>query len=135
MEEIKLTPRFKEMLKGRINFEKDFTIAASVLFEGLNKNKRLIWVDCGMDLPEGDFNIVPIDLPLRKKNELLESFYYQKKDIIVRDYFLLSTDPLNISNLYIYTNGEIKNIQDLTDKELKFIHNVPKLLLANTFGV
>ena len=55
--------------------------------------------------------------------------------VTTHDTFLLSNDLLRPDCFYILRNNEIKAICDLTDKELRFGHNLEKLYRGGTFGL
>ena len=55
--------------------------------------------------------------------------------VTTHDTFLLSNDLLRPDCFFILRNNEIKAICDLTDKELRFAHNLEKLYRGGTFGL
>lgn len=55
--------------------------------------------------------------------------------VTTHDTFLLSNDLLRPDCFFILRNNEIKAICDLTDKELRFGHNLEKLYRGGTFGL
>lgn len=55
--------------------------------------------------------------------------------VTTHDTFLLTNDLLRPDCFFILKNNEINAICDLTDKELRFGHNLEKLYRGGTFGV
>lgn len=55
--------------------------------------------------------------------------------VTTHDTFLLSNDLLRPDCFFILRNNQIKPICDMTDKELRFGHNLEKLYRGGTFGL
>lgn len=55
--------------------------------------------------------------------------------VTTHDTFLLSNDLLRPDCFFILRNNSIKAICDMTDKELRFGHNLEKLYRGGTFGL
>ena len=55
--------------------------------------------------------------------------------VTTHDTFLLSNDLLRPDCFFILKDNEIKAICDMTDKELRFAHNLEKLYRGGTFGL